>query len=120
VPPVGCNAPVVAIAIFTLYLLATLARPIHIHKSRSFLSGVVVMSQRTADLLISILASVVSLLLSWPYWRDFEYWPESPLAWTLYFAVGFVLAVYVFQVFIGSLREMFEHEASGHEFDEEA
>jgi len=29
-----------------------------------------------------------------------------------------VLAVYVFQVFIGSLRELFEHEA-GHELDEE-
>lgn len=77
------------------------------------------MTQRSTDLLISIVASAVSLLLSWPYWRDFEAWPESQLAWYLYFAIGFVLAVYVFQVFIGSLRELFEHEAPGHEFDEE-
>jgi len=76
------------------------------------------MTQRSTDLLISIAASAISLLLSWPFWRDFEYWPESPLAWYLYFALGFVLAVYVFQVFIGSLRELFEHEA-GHELDEE-
>lgn len=77
------------------------------------------MTQRSTDLLISIVASAVSLLLSWPFWRDFEYWPESPLAWYAYFAAGFVLAVYVFQVFITSLRELFEHEAPGHEFDEE-
>jgi len=76
------------------------------------------MTQRSTDLLISIAASAISLLLSWPFWRDFEYWPESPLAWYLYFALGCVLAVYVFQVFIGSLRELFEHEA-GHELDEE-
>lgn len=78
------------------------------------------MPQRSTDLLISVLASVVSILLSWPYWRDFEFWPESQLAWYVYFALGFVLAVYVFQVFIHALRELFEHEAGGHDFDAEA
>lgn len=77
------------------------------------------MSQRTADLVISVLASAVSIALSWPYWRAFEYAPESPLAWYLYFALGFVLAVYVFQVFIGRLRELFGHEASAHAHDTE-
>ncbi|GMV45193.1 MAG: hypothetical protein AMXMBFR66_05910 [Pseudomonadota bacterium] len=66
-----------------------------------------------------MLASVVSIALSWPYWRAFEYAPESPLAWYLYFALGFVLAVYVFQVFIGRLRELFGHEASAHAHDTE-
>lgn len=72
------------------------------------------MPQRSMDLLISILASLASILLSWPYWRDFEYWPESRLAWWVYLALGFVLAVYVFLAFIASLRELFEHEQSGH------
>jgi hypothetical protein len=31
--------------------------------------------------------------------------------WTLYFVVEFVLAVYVFHVFFGSLRTLFEHDA---------
>ncbi len=68
------------------------------------------MAQRTIDLVISALASLLSVLLSWPYWRDFEYWPESRAMWTLYFVVGFVLAVYVFYVFIGSLRTLFQHD----------
>ncbi|HLT25720.1 MAG TPA: hypothetical protein VK047_03410 [Zeimonas sp.] len=68
------------------------------------------MKRRWTDLSISVLASVVSLLLSWPFWRDYQFGPESPSAWTLYFALGFVLAVYVFYVFLGSLRELFEHE----------
>lgn len=67
------------------------------------------MSKRLTDLAISVIACVVATLLSWPFWRDFEYWPESHLAWQIYFAVGFVLSVYVFYVFIGSLRLLFTH-----------
>ena len=73
------------------------------------------MSQRSTDFVISILASAVSLLLSWPYWRDFEFWPESQVAFGVYFVLGFVLAVYVFIAFIHSLRELFAHETSGHD-----
>ena len=68
------------------------------------------MTQRLLDLTLSVLASVVAFLLSWPFWRDFEYWPESHLAWWIYFVIGYVLAVYVFYVFIGSLRILFLHD----------
>lgn len=68
------------------------------------------MTQRITDLTLSVLACVVATLLSWPFWRDYEYWAESHLAWLIYFAVGFVLAVYVFYVFIGSLRILFLHD----------
>jgi hypothetical protein len=54
---------------------------------------------------------VAAFLLSWPFWRDFEYWPESHVAWWGYFVLGFVLAVYVFYVFIGSLHILFLHGA---------
>ena len=66
--------------------------------------------QRITDLTLSVLASVAAVLLSWPFLRDFEYWPESHLAWWIYFAAGFVLAVYVFYVFIGSLHILFLHD----------
>lgn len=66
--------------------------------------------QRTVDLVLSIVATVAAFLLSWPFWRDFEFWPESPMAWWIYFVVGFVLAVYVFYVFIGSLHILFLHD----------
>jgi len=66
---------------------------------------------RVIDFVLSIAGSVVALLLAWPYWRDFEYWPESRLAWLAYFVVGFMLAVYVLYVFLGSLRTLFEHDA---------
>ncbi|OOG51507.1 hypothetical protein [Polaromonas sp. C04] len=71
------------------------------------------MKQRTIDLTISVLASVAAFLLSWPFWRDFEYWPESHVAWLIYFVLGFVLAVYVFYVFIGSLHILFLHDTQG-------
>lgn len=67
--------------------------------------------QRTVDLTLSVLATVAAFLLSWPFWRDFEYWPESHVAWWIYFVLGFVLAVYVFYVFIGSLHILFLHGA---------
>lgn len=67
--------------------------------------------QRTIDLTLSVLATVAAFLLSWPFWRDFEYWPESHVAWWIYFGLGFVLAVYVFYVFIGSLHILFLHGA---------
>ncbi|MEO6925423.1 MAG: hypothetical protein ABI129_02040 [Rhodanobacter sp.] len=67
------------------------------------------MTQRTTDLTLSVLASVAAFLLSWPFWRNFEYWPESRMAWWIYFVLGFVLAVYVFYVFIGSLHILFLH-----------
>ncbi|MEO5829409.1 MAG: hypothetical protein ABIQ36_02465 [Rhodanobacter sp.] len=69
------------------------------------------MTQRITDLTISVLATVAAVLLSWPFWRNYEYWPESHLAWLIYFITGFVLAVYVFYVFIGSLRILFMHDS---------
>ena len=65
--------------------------------------------RRTTDLVLSVLASVLAFLLSWPFWRDYEYWAESHVAWWIYFVVGFVLAIYVFYIFIGSLHILFLH-----------
>ena len=69
------------------------------------------MHTRSIDLGLSIVGSVAALLLSWPFWRDFEFWAESPVAWQIYFVTGFVLAIYVFYVFIGVTRTLFEHDA---------
>src|SRR3546814_4680494 len=52
--------------------------------------------------------------MSLPYWRDCSYCPESRVAWAAYFCVGFVLAVYVFHVFIVVVRTLFEHDAIEH------
>lgn len=62
-------------------------------------------------LLVAVLASIASVALSWPYWRDFEYWAEAPSLWVVYFVVGFVLAIYVFYVFLGCVATLFEHDA---------
>ncbi len=67
--------------------------------------------QRLIDLFLSVVASIVGFALSWPFWRDFEYWPESRIAWQVYFLLGFVLAVYVFYVFLGAVRTLFLHDA---------
>lgn len=72
------------------------------------------MVQRSIDLSLSVLASVLSLLLSWPYWRRYEYWAESRTAWVVYFVLGFLLAVFVFYVFFRALHTMFVHEGPGH------
>jgi hypothetical protein len=68
-------------------------------------------AQRAIRWGLAIVASAGSLALSWPFWRDFSYWAESPAMWLLHFAVGFVLAIYVFVVFFRSLRTLFEHDA---------
>lgn len=68
-------------------------------------------AQSIIRLSLAILASAASLALSWPYWRDFGYWAESRTMWLVYFAVGFVLAVYVFHAFFDSLGTLFEHDA---------
>ncbi len=67
--------------------------------------------QRFTDLTLSLLGTMAAFLLSWPFWRDFEYWAESPVAWWIYFVLGFLLSIYVFYVFIGSLRMLFMHAA---------
>lgn len=72
------------------------------------------MRKRTIDLVLSIVASTVALLLSWPYWRDFQYWPESHLLWGVYFVVGFALSVYVFYAFMVAIHTLFEHDALEH------
>lgn len=69
------------------------------------------MAQRTIDLTLSVLASAAGLFLSWPFWRDHEFFAESPNMWWLYFGVGFVLGVYVFGVFIRCTRTLFDHYA---------
>lgn len=71
------------------------------------------MTQRITDLTLSVLASVIATLLSWPFWTDFEYWPESRLAWWIYVVVGFALSVYVFYAFISSLHMLFLHDTQG-------
>lgn len=67
--------------------------------------------QPVIRMMLAVLASAASLALSWPYWRDFGYWPESHMMWLIYFAVGFALAVYVFFAFLDSLGTLFEHDA---------
>lgn len=67
--------------------------------------------QRLIRLLIAVPAAAASLALSWPYFRDFGYWPESHGWWLAYFIAGFVLAVYVFAVFLQALSTLFEHDA---------
>lgn len=68
-------------------------------------------AQRIIRLSIAVLASGASLALSWPYWRNFEYWAESRMMWLAYFVLGFLLAVYVFYAFLDSLGTLFEHDA---------
>lgn len=67
-------------------------------------------AQRIIRMSVAVVASGASLALSWPYWRDFSYWPESRAMWLIYFIIGFVLAIYVFHAFLGSLRTLFEHD----------
>lgn len=69
------------------------------------------MSQRITDLVLSLLAALGSVLLSWPYWRDFSYWAESPAMWWLYVILGYVLVTYVFYAFLGSMHTLFLHDA---------
>lgn len=67
--------------------------------------------QSLIRLALAVVASLVSMALSWPYWRDFSYWPESEAMWLVYFVVGFLLAVAVFYLFFESLGTLFEHDA---------
>lgn len=73
------------------------------------------MNQRTIDFVLSVIATVAAMALSWPFWRDFHYWPVSQVAWWVYFGLGFVLSVYVFYVFLGALHTLFAHDALGRE-----
>lgn len=68
-------------------------------------------AERTIRIALAALAAAASVGLSWPYWRDFEYWPESHTMWAIYFIVGYILAVYVFYAFLDSLATLFEHDA---------
>ncbi|HTN32443.1 MAG TPA: hypothetical protein VL091_00390 [Marinobacter sp.] len=70
-----------------------------------------VRAQKIIRLVLAICASIVSFFLAWPWSRDFSYWAESHTMWMIYFAVGFVLAIYVFYVFLGNVRTLFEHDA---------
>lgn len=65
--------------------------------------------QRLTDLIISLFCTLAGFLFSWPFWRDFEYFAESESYWMAYFIIGSVLGIYVFYVFIGSLRFLFQH-----------
>ncbi len=70
------------------------------------------MSRRNViDLVLSVLACAGGFILSWPYWRDFSYWAESPAMWWVYFAVGYLMSVYVFYAFMGCLRTLFLHDS---------
>lgn len=69
------------------------------------------MSQRLIDLAISVVACAAGFALSWPFSRNFEYWAESRVMWWLYFAVGYLMSVYVFVVFLGCVRTLFLHDA---------
>ena len=69
---------------------------------------------RIIDLSLSVVASAAAMALSWPYFRSFGFWAESRGMWWLYFAAGFVLAVYVFYVFLGALATLFAHDALEH------
>jgi len=70
--------------------------------------------QRSIDLTLSVVASILGFALSWPYWRSFSYFAESTTAWWIYFVLGFVFAIFVFYVFFRALRALFMHEGHDH------
>lgn len=72
------------------------------------------MRKRTIDLVLSVIAGAAALLLSWPYFRNFEYFAESRQAWLAYSVIGFALAVYVFYAFLQVTHTLFEHDALEH------
>lgn len=72
------------------------------------------MRKRTIDLVVSIVATLVALLLSWPYWSVHEYWAESQALWIVYIIIGGLLILYVFYAFLSSLHTLFEHDALDH------
>lgn len=65
--------------------------------------------QRVIDLALAFFSTVAAFVFSLPFWRDNEYFAESDLAWNVYYIAGFILGLYVFYVFIGSLRMLFLH-----------
>lgn len=69
------------------------------------------MTKRIVDGILSFLATALGFALSWPFWRDFSYWGESRTAWWIYFIVGFLMAFYVFYLFLGNMRTLFLHDA---------
>lgn len=68
-------------------------------------------AQKLIQLILAICASILSFFLAWPWSRDFSYWAESHALWIVYFSIGFILAIYVFYVFLTSIRTLFEHDA---------
>lgn len=69
------------------------------------------MNQKSIDLVLSVITAAIAIALSWPFLRDFHYWPVSHVAWWTYFSLGFVLSVYVFYVFLEALHTLFAHDA---------
>ena len=72
------------------------------------------MKASVSDWVIAFLGTLAAFLLSWPYWRDFGYWAESPGLWIVYFVLGAILGVYVFLAFIRALRLLLQHEGPEH------
>lgn len=68
------------------------------------------MGQKWIDYILAILGTLVAIGLSWPFWRDFSYFAESRIAWLIYFVGGGLLSVWVFLIFIHSLRTLFLHD----------
>lgn len=66
---------------------------------------------RIIDLVLSVLASAVGFVLSWPFWRDMEYWAESRTMWCVYFIAGFLMSVYVFYIFLNGVHTLFLHDS---------
>jgi hypothetical protein len=69
------------------------------------------MAQLIIDIVVSLLACLAGFFLSWPFWRSYGYWAESHLAWWIYFVTGFLMAAYVFFIFLRVLRTLFLHDA---------
>lgn len=65
---------------------------------------------RIVDWVLSALGSAAGFALSWPFWRDFEYFADSRDFWWVYFVVGYLMGVYVFYVFIACTRMLFLHD----------
>jgi hypothetical protein len=59
---------------------------------------------------ILLIASLVVILLfvrlAVPYWFEFSYWAEAPLAWAAYFVMGTILMVYVFYALLQVWRRL--------------
>lgn len=68
------------------------------------------MKSKRQTFIVAFLINIFFVLISTPWYFEFNFFAETPLMWVVYYVLGFLLSLFTIWVFLRALNILSDHD----------